>query len=73
MRFDVDDVTKCKSNLSLSELSDVMWGLLRMAIESSSSGDVTSEFLSDNRVYSIFKQADNLILHDPMALKRIRP
>ena len=73
IRFDVDDVVKCKNTLSLSELSDVMWGLLRMAIESSYSGDVTSEFLSDNRVYSIFKRADDLILHDPMSLKRIRP
>lgn len=69
----LDDVMKCKSKFSLSELSDVMWGLLRMAIESSGSGDVTSEFLSDNRVYSIFKRADDLILHDPMALKHIRP
>ena len=73
IRKDVDDVVKCKSKFSLSELSDVMWGLLRMAIESSGSGDVTSEFLSDNRVYSIFKRADDLILHDPMALKHIRP
>lgn len=73
IRKDVDDVVKCKSKFSLSELSDVMWGLLRMAIESSGSGDVTSEFLSDNRVYSIFKRADDLILHDPMALKYIRP
>ena len=73
IRKDVDDVVKCKSKFSLSELSDVMWGLLRMAIESSGSGDVTSEFLSDNRVYSIFKRADDLILHEPMALKHIRP
>ena len=42
IRKDVDDVVKCKSKFSLSELSDVMWGLLRMAIESSGSGDVTS-------------------------------
>lgn len=64
---------KCKQSFTLSEMSDVAWGLMRINTESHQSESMKLNFLSDDRIYSVFKQIEELIQHDSTNLKYVRP
>ncbi|KAK8797893.1 hypothetical protein WA171_005422, partial [Blastocystis sp. BT1] len=69
----VDGIMKCKQSFTLSEMSDVAWGLMRINTESHQSESMKLNFLSDDRIYSVFKQIEELIQHDSTNLKYVRP
>lgn len=73
MTYILDGVIKCKQNFTLSEMSDVAWGLMRINTESHHSDELRNNFLSDDRIYSVFKQIEELILQDSANLKYVRP
>lgn len=54
---------------SLSELCDVLWGVLRLK----SADAPRTSLLSDDRVFAMFKRAEGLVLGDSAAFKRLRP
>ena len=71
----------CHNAFSISELSDVVWGLLRLKMcendadqkQNSLLEVMHTNLLSDDRIYAIYKRVEDLIMNDDTGLKYLRP
>lgn len=71
----------CRNTFSISELSDVVWGLLRLKMcendadqkQNSLLEVMHTNLLSDDRIYAIYKRVEDLIMNDDTGLKYLRP
>ena len=71
----------CRNAFSISELSDVVWGLLRLKMCENDADQKQhsllevrhTNLLSDNRIYAIYKRVEDLIMNDDTGLKYLRP
>lgn len=71
----------CRNAFSISEFSDVVWGLLRLKMcendadqkQNSLLEVMHTNLLSDDRIYAIYKRVEDLIMNDDTGLKYLRP
>ena len=58
-----------RDTFSLSELCDVVWGLLRLKAADAS----RASLLSDDRLFAVFKRVEELTLGDTAGFRHLRP
>ena len=71
----------CRNAFSISEIRDVVWGLLRLKMcendadkkQNSLLEVMHTNLLSDDRIYAIYKRVEDLIMNDDTGLKYLRP
>ena len=71
----------CRNAFSISERSDVVWGLIRLKMcendadqkQNSLLEVMHTNLLSDDRIYAIYKRVEDLIMNDDTGLKYLRP